>query len=261
MTGYHFLLLQSIAFWPVWRWYAQRMLDGSDEPWGIFALATALAIVAYQGIPRTLSVRAMGVATSLALVYVMGYAVLPPLVRAAPAVLALSVTLAASGGRTQQPGIAGLLLLSLPLIASLQFFGGFPIRAVTAWISSHILGLFGIDVRPQGTLLYWLGEVIAVDAPCAGIKMLWTALYLNFALAAWRELGFFATWLSTSFTLFCVFVGNVLRATLLFFTESGLVVDAPEGTHSAIGLALFAPVAAAVYLFHQRDKRWHLCAA
>jgi hypothetical protein len=35
------LLLQAIAFWPVWRWYAARITDSSDDAWGWIALATA----------------------------------------------------------------------------------------------------------------------------------------------------------------------------------------------------------------------------
>ena len=34
------LAMQGVAFWPVWRWYGERITDGSDEPWGIVALAT-----------------------------------------------------------------------------------------------------------------------------------------------------------------------------------------------------------------------------
>lgn len=256
-----FIYLQLIAYWPVWRWYGQRLLDRSDEPWGILALATVLIIVAKKGGDYVPTQRMLAATTLLALIYAFGYAYLPPLLRATIAVLALSVTLSGLGyGRTVQAGVAGLLLLSLPLIASLQFYGGFPIRAVTAFVSSQLLNLAGYEVRPHGTLLSWLGETIAVDAPCAGIKMLWTALYLNFTLAAWRDLGLIATWLSTSFTLFCVFIGNILRATLLFFTESGLVA-APDIAHSLLGVLLFALVALAVLSFHRRNLRTSTCVA
>ncbi len=259
-AAHRIVFWQLLAFWPVWRWYGQRMLDRSDEPWGILALATVLFIVARRGARYAPGRRALAAAAALTLVYTVGYPFLPPLPRALVAVLAMAVTLSGIGfGRTLQAGAAGLLLLSLPLIASLQFYGGFPIRAVTAFVSSQLLNLAGYDVRPQGTLLYWLGEVIAVDAPCAGIKMLWSALYLNFTLAAWRDLGLIATWLSTSFTLFSVFVGNVLRATLLFFTESGIVA-APDAVHPSLGVMLFALVAIAVLAFHRRQAGRAACA-
>lgn len=254
-----FLFGQFVAFWPVLRWYGQRMLDGSDEPWGILALVTVLMLVVRKAtwhVPSTITLLICSLITA---VYAVSYGYLPPLIRGILAVTAMSFTVSSiCYGRTVQTGIVGLMLISLPLIASLQFYGGFPIRVITAFMSSHILNLVGYQVHPQGTLLYWLGEVIAVDAPCAGIKMLWTGLYLNFTLAAWRDLGFFATWLSTSFTLFSVFIGNILRATLLFFTESGLL-DTPDIAHQAIGTIVFAIVAIAVLSFHRFSQERAPC--
>lgn len=246
-----FLLSQVVAFWPVWRWYSQRMLDGSDEPWGILACVTVFIVLLRKATWIAPSILTITICSVLTAIYALSYTSLPPLFRGVIAVIALAFSLSSiCYGRTLHAGIAGLMLLSLPLIASLQFYGGFPIRIVTAFASSHLLGLFGYQVQPQGTLLYWLGEVIAVDAPCAGIKMLWTALYLNFTLAAWRDLGFLSTWFSTSVTLFSVFIGNILRATLLFFTESG-ILHAPGIAHEAIGMLVFAMVALAILSFHR----------
>jgi exosortase/archaeosortase family protein len=257
-----YLPMQLLAFWPVWRWYVQRMLDQSDEPWGILALLTALLLIARKGVfHQQLSPKPLLLSTFLLGLYIAGYASLPPLLRAVPAVLSVSLILIDSNKRQIfVPGICGLLLLSLPLIASLQFYGGFPIRVVTAFVSSQLLGLLGFVVEPQGTLLLWRGEIIAVDAPCAGIKMLWTALFLNFTLASWRELDFFSTWIGTSFTLFMVFLGNILRATLLFFSESG-IIDAPAFAHQAIGTLTFSLVAAIVLRFHYRHDRSYPCVA
>lgn len=254
-----FLLGQFAAYWPVWSWYITRMLDGSDEPWGIVALVTVVMLVIKKGTWRVPSPRILVISSAIAVIYAISFGYLPSLFKGVLAVLALAFSISSiCYGRTFQTGVAGLMLLSLPLIASLQFYGGFPIRVVTAYVSSHILGIVGYSVQPQGTLLYWLGEVIAVDAPCAGIKMLWTALFLNFTLVAWRELGFLATWLSTSFTLFSVFIGNICRATLLFFTESG-IVNAPDFAHQAIGMLVFAMVALAVLGFHHFSRERSLC--
>ena len=230
------------------------MVDGSDEPWGILALATVLILMLLRRKMSVLTTTAVGISSAMVAIYALSYGFLPPLFRAVLAVIALSITLSSTCyGRIVHIGVLGLMLVSLPLIASLQFYGGFPIRVVTAFVSSQILGLAGYTVQPQGTLLHWMGEVIAVDAPCAGIKMLWTGLYLNFTLALWRNLGFFATWLSSSFTLFSVFLGNIFRATILFFTESG-IISTPEIAHQAIGGIVFAIVAMAVITFHH--YRW-----
>ena len=250
-----FLFGQLLCFWPVWRWYGLRMLDGSDEPWGVLALVTLLVLLIRKGSWNKPSNQAMFFSSIIAAIYVLGYGVMPPLFKGILAVIAIAFSISSiCYKRTLQMGVVGLLLLSLPLIASLQFYGGFPIRVITAFVSSQILTLIGFEVHPQGTLLYWLGEIIAVDAPCAGIKMMWTGLYLNFTLATWRNLSFLATWLSTSFTLFSVFIGNILRATLLFFTESGLV-NAPDMAHQAIGILVFTVITLAIYSFHRINKR------
>jgi exosortase/archaeosortase family protein len=259
LTTKLFLVGQVAAFWPVWRWYIQRMMDGSDEPWGILACITVLVLLTRKGAWTAPSVLTITICSAITAIYALNYASLPPLFRGVLAVIALALSLSSiCYGRTLQAGIAGLMLVSLPLIASLQFYGGFPIRVITAFVSSHLLGLFGYQVQAQGTLLYWLGEIIAVDAPCAGIKMLWTALYLNFTLAAWRDLGFLSTWLSTSVTLFSVFIGNILRATLLFFTESG-ILTAPNIAHEAIGTLVFAFVALAILNFHRSNGKRMPC--
>jgi len=254
-----FLPGQILAFWSVWGWYLNRMLDGSDEPWGILALVTVILLVIKKGIWKAPSTITLVISAVIAIIYIVSYGYLPPLIRGVLAVIALGFSISSICYRkTMQTGVIGLMLLSLPLIASLQFYGGFPIRVITAFVSSHLLGLVGYNVQPQGTLLYWLGEVIAVDAPCAGIKMLWAGLYLNFTLATWHQLSFITTWLSTSFTLFSVFIGNICRATLLFFTESGLV-HAPEIAHQAIGMLVFAFVVIAVLCFHHLNQERKLC--
>ncbi len=254
------LLLQALAFWPVWQWYARRMVDGSDEPLGVLALLSAAIIVVARRPFAQPSPGAVIVCAFLATVYLLAYSGMPALFKGALAVLALACVFSAIGyQRALQPAIAGLLLLSLPLLASLQFFGGFPLRLITTHLVAMGLSLVGWDVVAQGTLLRWAGEIIAVDAPCAGIKMLWSGLFLNFTLAAWANLGLITTWLATSLTMLCVFFGNVLRATALFFTESG-IVSAPEFVHQGIGVIVFALVALLVIRLHSGLRRTRTCA-
>ena len=254
------LLLQALAFWPVWQWYARRMVDGSDEPFGVLALLSAVIIVVARRPFAQPSPGAVAVCALLAAAYLFAYSTMPALFKGALAVLALACVFSAIGyRRALQPAIAGLLLLSLPLLASLQFFGGFPLRFVTTHLVAMGVSLVGWDVSAQGTLLHWAGEVIAVDAPCAGIKMLWSGLFLNFTLAAWADLNLFRTWLGTSLTMLCVFLGNVVRASALFFTESG-IVSAPEFAHQGVGIIVFALVALAVISLHGVLRRTRTCA-
>lgn len=254
------IIVQLLCFWPVWSWYIQRIADGSDEPWGVLALATVTVLLLMRG--RLGATTGLVVLTSSAAVcvYSLGYHFLPPLARGMIAMTALALTLSSTCyGKLLQPGVLGLLLLSLPVIASIQFYGGFPVRFITAAVTAQVLGLAGYEVQAQGTLLHWLGEMIVVDAPCAGIKMLWAGLYLNFTLAMLRNFGLAACWVSTSFTLTSVFIGNVLRATLLFFTESG-IIDAPPMAHQVIGLLSFLLVTVAVLSMHKYLQGQRLCA-
>jgi len=47
------IVLLLLAFWPVWHWYAKRMIDGSDAPWGLLALATAIGYLAWTETSKT----------------------------------------------------------------------------------------------------------------------------------------------------------------------------------------------------------------
>ncbi|MGR9106430.1 MAG: archaeosortase/exosortase family protein [Gammaproteobacteria bacterium] len=247
-----FLGLQLLSFWPVWRWYAERMTDGSDEPSGILALVAAIAIGVFRGHWRLPPASAIQAATGLVALYGLLYAWLPFLGRAVLCMLALALVLSpVLYGRRFQPGMTGLLILSLPLIASLQFYGGFPVRYLTAHLAAWMLQGFGYPVTVEGTLMHWLGEVVVVDAPCAGIKMLWSGLLVNFCLAAWFDANLFKSWMATSLTLTSVFFGNVFRATALFFVESG-IFEAPDWAHQGIGMLVFLFVTLSILGIHSR---------
>lgn len=249
---YLLLAIQLAAFWPVWGWYLQRMSDGSDEPWGIAAVLTAAWFLLRSPLRSAPNQTALAASAAAALLYTLAYSSLPMLALALLAVA--SVAFAASGlflGRAVHGGVLGLLVLSLPLIASLQFYLGYPIRLLTAAISAQLISGLGYPVEAQGTLLIWAGELIAVDAPCSGVKMLWTGMYLNFTIACINGLGLRSTWLSYLSAGALIFAGNVIRAAILFFPEAG-ILSAPAWFHSAAGLAVFAVVAAGIYRVHQR---------
>ncbi len=257
---YLFLAVQLTAFWPVWSWYLSRVTDGSDEPWGLLALSTALIFLLLYGKPGPLRVRQWLPASLIAVVYAVAWPWCPPLVRAILALTSISFTLSCFClGRTLHLGILGLLLLSLPLIASLQFYLGYPVRWLTAQLSAQLIQLTGYPTTAQGTLMLWMGETIAVDAPCAGIRMLWTGLYLNFALACFTRLNTRATLIAYSLSMSTIFVGNVVRATLLFYTETGIVPGA-AWLHAGIGVAVFGAVAMTIVSINRVIKRTVVCA-
>lgn len=225
------------AFWPVWRWYVARMSDGSDDPLGVFALLTAAAFLPRTGWRTPVAPGAALGATLCLAAYVAGFDHLPALGRAILAVLAIALVLPRDPVRPFLPR-AALLLLSLPVIATLQFYLGYPLRAATTWCAAGVLTLGGLPVSAHGTVLAWAGEEILVDAPCSGIRMLWTTSYLSATLALLHRLPTRAFLRLAQVTAGAVFVANLTRTLVLFQFETGRWPN-PPWAHEGAGLALF----------------------
>jgi hypothetical protein len=230
----------ALACWPVFRWWLARMTDGSDDPLGVAALATAGYFLWQRR--REIQISPYGVWMALGLVLTQGVLPLPPLVRGACLVTALAGALALP---KRQAGIVALLFLSLPVVASLQYFAGYPLRLITAEFSRTLLGLLGLDAERTGTLLQWRDHTVGVDAACSGVKMLWTTLFTAAALAARDGLGGKRTVLLLGLGLGLVVLLNGVRSSILFFPEAHLV-NWPEWTHEGIGVGLFVMAAASL---------------
>ena len=256
------LAVESLAFWPVWRWYVHRLTDQSDEAWGIVALVTAALFVFLrrpEGDPGADgSMQAMeerqqpGVRltlpATLLLCYSALYHFLAPLPRAAIAVTAIAAAVSAMRfGRRLHLGVWGLLLLALPVVASLQFYLGFPMRAVVAKLAAPMLQINGFAVTAVGASLNWNGDPILIDAPCSGVKMLWTGFYLTCALACYYKLNAKRTALACAAALAAIIIGNTFRAAALFYVESGAAnLRSPDWTHEGVGVVVFAATAIAI---------------
>ncbi len=224
------------AFWPVWRWYTLRMSDGSDEPFGIAALVAGLLLLVANRADLRLTRAGALAAAGTSAVYLAGFGILPPLVRA---LLALATLAFLSGTLRRHPAIWGLFALSLPVVASLQFYLGLPMRLATASSSVTILEVFGIEVQRQGTDFLWDGQAIGVDPACSGVRMLWAGLFLVMMLCAARRVTWSGTMLATASGVLLVLAGNAVRASALFVKEAGLV-SLPDWTHEGLGLLVFA---------------------
>ena len=244
--------LQVVAFCPVWRWYVERLTTGGgEEAWGLLALATAAGCY-WKGAKPVDAEKSrlfpLWLPAALVLVYAAAYPVAPPLMRAMVAFAALGCTLNLwRFGRAFHPGALGLVCLSLPLVPSLQFYGGYPLRALVAQCAAPLLRLGGFAVTPEGTCLNWGGQLIWIDAPCSGVRMLWAGLYLACTLACVYELRARRTLALLCIAFAAILAGNVWRAVALFYTEAG-VVRWPAWTHDAAGLMSFALVGIAVLL-------------
>jgi len=250
---------QLIAFWPVWRWYAVRIGDSADQSWGILALLTALLFVLSKKSSARAIERSLTIPTLIVLLYVVTYPVFPPLARAGVAFTAIAVTVSVVRfGKPFHPGVLGLLWLSLPLVPSLQFYLGYPLRLLVAGLAAPILRLGGFAVVQEGTCLNWAGQLIWIDAPCSGVRMLWVGLYLTFTLVCFYELRLFKTLVFLLAALVAILAGNVFRAVALFYLESG-VFPMPAWAHGYTGLVAFALVATGIVAAVHFIRREKLC--
>ena len=234
------------------------MTDGSDEPWGIAALVAALLLTWRD--PRSWTLRTddrlLWSAVLLTFTYVAIVPWAPPLVRAALAMAALACSwVSIAGVRNKLAPVAVLFALSLPVIASLQFYLGYPLRSITTAGSVVTLHFLGYDVERSGTALLWQGHTVLVDAPCSGVRMLWTgtalacAIALHRAAIGWRSLTALLL-LTSAAALFA----NVLRAAALFVVETR-DAHVPEFVHPTIGATTFAMTAVSIVLIEGALRR------
>lgn len=242
------IVLQALALWPHGLWMARRVQDGSDDPLGLAAIAALLLLISLRAnqlrvAPQTGWLAAgvlLGVAANAALAW------LPPLACALLAALSLAAALMAwlPDGGPRLP-LAGLVLLALPWIASLQYYGGYPLRVLTAQLSAWLLQGFGVAAERSGTAMWVDGRLVIVDAPCSGVQMAWLAWFCACtvaALASPHDRSFLRRLPAIGAI---VLVGNVLRNSVLVALEArpqGL----PDALHEGIGLIALALVCTAV---------------
>jgi exosortase/archaeosortase family protein len=248
LPGWLWLLASGLALMPVWQWCAARLRDGSDDPLGVIALLALLVIVVrdraqFAQRPRPLWLLS---ALALAVLAVLGSDTLPALLRGVLAILALSSILMALRAATRpMSAMVGLGILALPLLSSLQFFIGYPLRVLTAEGSAWLLGLAGQEVTRSGSALIVAGQWVMVDAPCSGIQMGWMAYFTACSAAAWLNIADGRFVRRLPFVGLVVLIGNILRNSLLVMKEAGQL-NWPDWTHEAVGVAAFAVVCGVV---------------
>ncbi len=235
------------ALWPHWIYIARRLVDGSDEPWGVLALLTlAILLIRDRALLAQPNRRTLVASGALAVIAAAADRVLPDLAAAALAMLAVGLFLT-HALRRPATALVILLLLTLPVIASLQFYLGYPLRLVVAHASTGLLGLAGFDAVATGASIVHDGTTVLIDAPCAGIGMLWLGSYVAALLSYLHGADPLATARNGAVAAILVLLANIGRNTVLFFPEAGLV-QWPSWSHEVVGLAAFAAAMAPLVL-------------
>lgn len=271
------LLAQALALWPAWLWMARRWADGSDDPLGLLALA-ALAVLVWQqrrALRAAPSLTCLATASVLTLCAAVARTGLhlgpfdlpawPPLLSTLLSVLALASALLAFLQRPRSDAprgavgaaalpVLGLAVLALPLLSSLQFYAGYPLRVLTAALSRCLLMPF-FSVTREGASLWVDGRWVIVDAPCSGVQMVWlgyfTACITALFMARCSSRGFVArlplvgAW---------VLIGNVVRNACLVAAE-GAGRPLPAWGHEALGLLVLALVCGSIVASIARAPR------
>ena len=257
MPAWPWLALQLLALWPAVAWSARRVADGSDEPLGIVALSLLMALAACGRLACRREPRPawLACAMSLTLVATVLLPHVPPLAHALLAALALASAWAAfRAPRAPVLPVLGLLWLALPLLASLQFYAGFPLRAATAWLSAGLLQMAGVAAAAAGASVTIDGRLVLVDAPCSGVQLAWFAYCTACAAALWRGVPDLRFVRRLALVGIAALLGNVVRNTVLLAAEGGMLAW-PAWSHDAVGLAVLGAVCALAAALMQGEPR------
>jgi exosortase/archaeosortase family protein len=237
-----------LATWDAWRWYFVRVSAAPEEALALLLAVLLLGLLAITGQPPPAPARAVPLPTIAFLLaaYAASEAFLPPIVRAGIAAIAVLFALYFAALRERPPlALCGVTALALPVLPSLQFTLGYPMRIISAALAVPLLQAHGLDVARQGTFLLWRDEMIQFDAPCSGVNMLWAGLLLTLVGCVLLRLHPLKVMVAVALSLLLAIAGNVLRASSLFYVEAHLVAQAPGWWHEGIGIAAFAVTAAA----------------
>lgn len=139
----------------------------------------------------------------------------------------LSFPLMLAGLCLQFKGIPGLKLQGIALVfvllatpSHLPFLIeplALPLQKFIAHVAGFILTQFNLDVRVEQIYLFVNGQVVEVAPHCAGLKMLFTSLYVGLMLLYWTGL-LVSRSLSIFFLLSAALISviaNIIRNTLL----------------------------------------------
>jgi exosortase/archaeosortase family protein len=250
------------ATWDAWRWYVARVATAPEEAAALVLTIVFLGSLGLARMRQPVASRPFPLAAVAIILaaYAASYAVLPPIMRAAIAIAVTLFCFHVAVFRERPPfAFWGLVALALPVLPSLQFMLGYPMRVVSAVLTVGLLQAHGLMISRQGMFLVWRDEMVQFDAPCSGVNMLWAGLLVTFMGCVLFRLGVLKVLVAVASSLALAIACNVLRASSLFYVESGLF-QAPGWWHDGIGIAAFMLSAVVTLWLLSRLREWETIA-
>lgn len=242
------LALVSAAGWDGWWWLILRLEVAPEEVIALLLMLTFLAATRLRDLQwqRRLHSPPLFMLALWLVLYAASHSMAPPIVRSG---IAVSTTLACLYLIlfVSRPPAAfwGLIALAMPILPSLQFVLGYPMRVISATVTVALLQMQGHAVTQDAANLVWRGEVIQFDAPCSGVSMLRATLLLTLMGCILLRSGVLKTFAAVVLCTLLAIICNALRATSLFYVEGGVIVEASPWWHDGIGIAAFGLLAMA----------------
>ncbi len=117
-----------------------------------------------------------------------------------------------------------------------------PLQSFIASVAGFILLQFDVDVQVDGIYLSVNEQLVEVAPHCAGLKMLFTGLYMGLVLAYWT--GLYRSRLRTSLFFIGIIavsvVGNIIRNATLTFFHGAQMDSAFDWLHESWGGDLYS---------------------
>ena len=153
---------------------------------------------------------------------------------------------------TWRRGFAALLLLIavLPFGDHVDAHLGFRARKLTAHVVERMLGVWNVAAIPSETVLFLESGVVYVEAPCSGLRSLWSGMIfwsaLSWILRARIDLGWLLRGIGFAVALL---VANIARVFMIVTLAVVLQVPrAAELVHQPIGVIGFILASVLAYL-------------
>lgn len=239
----------AVATWDSWRWLAHRFTAAPEEA---LSLALTAGLLCLLALPRLRAARRLSdiplmPVTALLVAHAAAGLWAPAIFAAALAAMVLLYALY-RGATGLRPPLAfwGLVALAMPVVPSLQFVFGYPMRLISAQLTVALLSVQGVPISREGTFVVIGGETVQFDAPCSGVSMLWALVLVTLMAGLIQRLDAVRLAVAMVLTIAAAIVCNVLRVSSLLFAETVLGAEQPAWLHEGIGLVAFALTAVAL---------------